>query len=204
MKIVPLRAGHVLDVAHLHCESIPGLLQRLGIRSARAFYEGCVKSPLAIGYVSQEEDVLSGFILGSVSSELLRKDMLRRNPVQTLWGTAAGIIRHPSLIRHLLSHFFRLGSWEREREEPEVIYFAIAGRFRGQGIGSELLKIFERVLRERGASAVQLSVDADNRRAIRFYERAKFQLIEEYQEFGVARRRYRLPLGSGNQGQDQP
>jgi ribosomal protein S18 acetylase RimI-like enzyme len=52
---------------------------------------------------------------------------------------------------------------------------------RGTGCAEELMRAFERALRERGVGAVGLSVNSDNARAIRFYRKAGWQVAQQRQ-----------------------
>jgi putative acetyltransferase len=79
---------------------------------------------------------------------------------------------------------------------PELTYLAVSPSRRGRGVGRQLVETFRDAIRDAGHSRFELSVDADNRDAARFYERLGFERVGEYDEFGTRHARYALALGT--------
>ncbi len=101
-----------------------------------------------------------------------------------------GVDAYPKyLVRYLIenSDFFLVACIDEEvigyicgeikLQRGHIITLAVDSRFRGRGIGSELLKRFLNFLKEKGAKSVYLEVSVRNRRAIRFYEKHGFKII---------------------------
>ena len=185
---------HVAEAARLHCAGLTGLLSRLGLPAARAFYSGCVMSGSAHALVALDGGALLGHVLGSVHPDRLSGDVLRANPFGVLAGVGYGAVRHPSVLPWLVKH--RRGPHEGsyDRAGAELTYLAVAPDSRGRGIGRDLVDAFTEAMREAGVSAYELSVDDDNRAAISLYERMAFEPVGRYREFGIMHRRYRLSL----------
>jgi ribosomal protein S18 acetylase RimI-like enzyme len=188
MIIQPLTPEHATDAAALHQATVPGLLTRLGPAATTAFYAGCARSAWTVGFAALDETRVVGFVLGSEKPDALRSDVLRRNPVGVAFATIIGGLRRPSALVGLGQSVFSRPSYDAG--SAELIYLAVAAEQRGRGIGEALVRRFGDALRERGVSRFELSVDANNADAVRFYERLGFTRIGSYREFGHSRLRY--------------
>lgn len=201
--IVPLAPAHVKDVARLHCATLTGLLSRLGPCAASAYYTGCARSAAAAGFVFLEAGEVKGFVLGSLGPGDLQREVVRHNPVGVFLGVCAGVLRRPSALRWLARSFRGPDAGSYDATAPELTYLAVGVPWRGTGAGRRLVEAFTSALREAGATACELSVDADNAEAVAFYERLGFRPVGRYREFGVLHLRYRLdllPPGAGAEG----
>lgn len=192
--IVRLGREHVAAVARLHRASLTGLLSDLGLTAIEAFYAGCARTSLALGLVYLEEDVVKGFVLGSVNPQRLRQEAMRKNWVGTLGGVILGILRRPSTLPSLLRSVGGSQASEYDRNAAELIYIAVSAESRESGIGAQLLKAFTEQMSAMGVAEYELSVDDGNRGAAAFYERRGFVLCGRYKEFGSMHRRYRLRI----------
>ena len=125
-----------------------------------------------------------------------------RNFGETLWGLFSGMLKRPSAILSLCRSF-TAGGRGRDDRSPELIYLAVEEASTEAGIGAQLVAAFNQALRDRGITAYELSVDADNSRGIRFYEKLGFRPLDEHWQFGILRRRFRLELeGTERQGRN--
>jgi len=140
-----------------------------------------------------EEGGLVGFVLGSANPQHLRREILTNSFFQTILGTCSVVVRKPSTFRLLLSSFF-LGNEGFDPRTAELIYLAVDGNQRSSGIGKQLVEHFSQKLSELSVTAYELSVDADNQKAINFYDRLGFVETSRYREFGIHYKRYRLEL----------
>ena len=170
------------------------MLSALGTTTARAYYEGSLASTSLVGFVYTENDIVRGFVFGADEPGRLRRDILRSNP----WGGSFGLVRsirkRPSLFVDLLRSFKGPPPGSFDTDTPELTYLAVDESARRAGVGTQLLTAFNRAMRERSVDAYELSVDADNDSAIRFYEGHGFSYVAEYREFGIIHGRYRLEL----------
>lgn len=190
----PLATSHLDAVVGLHARSLTGLLHSLGVRATRAYYRGLIRSDRGIGFVEIHEGRPAGFVVGSTSPHELRREILRRNPIETSVGTLLGFVRSPSSAVHYVRSAFASGDRGYDGRTAELTYLAVDETLRGAGIGRRLVEAFDRAIREAGGTAYELSVDADNVPAIRFYETLGFVRIGEYREFGIVHNRYRREL----------
>lgn len=197
MTIAPLRAEHVRSVAGLHVTQLTGLLRALGTPAARAFYGGCVESPLMIGFVALDGSAVRGFVCGSMKPRALKLEALARKPVPFTVGAALGIAMRPSALPFVWD-MLRGSAGTHDAGAPELTYLAVAPEARRGGMGRQLVDAFTAAIRTAGASAYELSVDEDNVAADAFYRRLGFQKVGTYREFGIDRRRYRLDVGAAS------
>jgi ribosomal protein S18 acetylase RimI-like enzyme len=188
-----LNSSHINAVTQLHLRSLTGLLRDLGPGATRAYYDGAERSSSAVGYVYMRENNLLGFVLGSANPSALRREILSNNLFQTLLGTCVGVMRKPSTLRSLVSSFLP-GSEDFDPHTAELIYLAVDGNQRSSGIGKQLVEHFSQKLSELGATAYELSVDAENPNAIKFYRKLGFTELSRYREFGIDHIRYRMEL----------
>jgi len=77
---------------------------------------------------------------------------------------------------------------------PELIYLAVDGSQRSRGTGKDLVNAFSDAMRGAGYPRYELSVDASNTEAQRFYERLGFKRVGTYNEFDRAQIRYEQRL----------
>ena len=197
MSIEPLTQRDVADVAALHGETLTGLLTRLGPRATRAYYAACATSRFATGFVARNGGDLDGFVLGSANPTELRRDVIARDPMRILVGIVVGVLRRPGNLRWLVKSTRGPDSGHYNATAPELIYLAVSPSRRGRGVGRQLVEKFRDTMRAPGGgpSRFELSVDADNRDAARFYERLGFERVAEYDEFGTRHIRYALAPG---------
>ena len=191
--VVPFRKEHVERVAHLHCRALPGLLTALGPAAAAAFYEGYLSSPRCVAFVDEHEGTVRGFALGSPDPEEMRRDGLRARAPVILCAILASALRRPSVLRHLAHGWVRFATAASTPGRPADVHRGWDDA-RGAGIGSALLRAFQGALRRQGVTRYELSVEANSREAVAFYEARGLRELSTYRQFGTAYRRYALEL----------
>jgi ribosomal protein S18 acetylase RimI-like enzyme len=187
--LTPLGRQHVTAVAALHQHALGGLLTRLGRDAIASLYLGYLASPRCTAFVAEADGVVRGFVLGSAEPEAMRRDALRSNLPGIARGVACGVLRQPGLARHVLGGFGGLpGSFDPRT--PELTYIAVGDDARGAGVGSELLRTFDASLRRCGITHYELSVEASNHAALKFYEARGFRRTSSYLQFDTTYHRY--------------
>lgn len=189
-----LQNKHVGGVVNLHSQCLTGLLQALGPGAIRAFYDGALNSSNAIGYVNLNDGVVNGFVFGSRHPDELKREIAASNFWNTLRGTCIGLIRRPSLARLLLFSFRRHDPEAYDPGVAELTYLAVDAKARTDGIGKRLVEQFSQALVGSEIDAYELSVDADNFPAIRFYQKLGFEEIARYSEYDIKHVRLRMEI----------
>ena len=85
-----------------------------------------------------------------------------------------------------------LGVKESERDEYYISHIAVLPEYQGQGIGTQLLAHTENKARERGFRRIALVVGVDNERAMAFYKRRGYKMVERI-DVRASMRRIGLP-----------
>lgn len=185
------RPEHAAQVAALHCSALPGLLSALGPWTATVFYRGALTSPRCLAFVDEHQGAVRGFVFGSSEPEELRRDILRARPLRILLGSAASVLRKPSVLR-LFASGVTGGSFDPRA--PELTYLAVREEARGAGVGRALLAAFAEDLRARGVARYELSVEGDNRAAVDFYQAQGLRETGTYRQFDKLYRRLALEM----------
>jgi ribosomal-protein-alanine N-acetyltransferase len=147
-----------------------------------------------VAFIDEHEGVARGFILGSPDPEGMRRDALRTNGRSILRTVVASVLRRPGVLRMLVGGAVGLRAGGFDARAPELTCIAVRADARGTGVGSALLAVFHSALRRRGVLRYELSVEADNREAVAFYEARHLEQIGTYRQFGMSYRRYARAL----------
>ncbi|MGI9202519.1 MAG: GNAT family N-acetyltransferase [Woeseiaceae bacterium] len=101
-------------------------------------------------------------------------DAINQDPNQLLVVTEVGQILAGCLQLTLIPGLSRLGMWRGQIESVRI-----AARFRGQGLGSEMVEWAIAECHRRGCGLVQLTTDKDRKDALRFYTALGFTASHE-------------------------
>lgn len=174
--------GELVHVAAVHLEAFPSsVLTKLGDDAVRRYYDWQLSGPhdcVALG--GWTGDQLAGFVFGGTFDAALF-GFLRRDRM-FLMGR---LLQRPRLlVDPELRPSIRTGlqSMVRRRarsvgpvvERPSsfgILSIAVRPSAQGSGVAQQLLAETEQAARARGFEHMNLTVDPENGRAIRFYER---------------------------------
>ena len=125
----------------------------------------------------------------------MRRDGLRARAPVILCAILASALRRPSVLRHLADGWVRLrnGSFDPGGARADVH----RGVGRCAGRRNLVAPSFEHsrgALRRQGVTRYELSVEANSREAVAFYEARGLRQLSTYRQFGTAYRRYALEL----------
>lgn len=184
------------NVAHCHCAAFPGSLSAaLGRRYVANMLSWYLSSDKTfIFHISGKDGEIAGYCGGMVSDGSLgtgsASGMAQYSFKAAIWAFATHpwVLWHPELRakwpllwKNLLMKLglrpkvhFNAEEKKARAQAPQagLVVIGVDPQYQGQGLGSVLLKEFERVAMEvYGIGHLQLSVLADNQQAIRAYER---------------------------------
>ena len=189
-----LRLADVASVVDVHMDAFPtsgltGLGRHVVQRYYRWQFSGPHPHPVALG--AWHDGELVGFVIGGARREAVT-GFVRTSPGVLLLGAG----RHPGFVRRVAASKVRTVAQtirsNRRRdhtterpgsgapgssEQPApgrsfgILSIAVAPKHQGTGIAGELLAAAEADAREAGFTAMNLTVDVDNARAVRFYEK---------------------------------
>lgn len=200
MQIVSLTPAHAADAARLHILGQPGtFLTRLGAPVLAVLYRTLPCSAVGFGFtaLSTEETVL-GFVAVTTSTNRLFLEMLTRRLPQFVLPLLARFVRHPSLVLHSVGTL-RYPLLVRENEDSsadgaELLAIMVRPDVRSRGIGAALLNAVLDDCRRHHLAHLDVTVDAANEDARRFYTRHGFVLCKRFRLYGRAMCLYRLTL----------
>ena len=203
VRVVLLETEHASAAAAIHAEGQPGtFLTGLGRAFLRALYAEMAASPHCLGYVATlpraagDAEEVVGVTVGTVDSGAVFKDLLLRRGLRLAIPILSSLVRQPRLIPKVFQTFFYTGQTGRARTpgEAELLFIGTRGSYRGKGVGRALFRMLAEALRQRGVTAMGLSVDDANPVAKRFYERNGMRPIHTFTLYGRLMHWYSLPL----------
>lgn len=175
-------------VVEIHMDAFKGFTNaRVGRRYVRAFLRWFHETDgaIALAAVDRDETPL-GYVVGIAADDwyLLTRHLMPSG--------IAGIASRPWLLLDARVRS-RVAAWVPSIRRPakprsglphgadptmDLVAIAVSSRAEGMGIGSRLLKEFDREALELGIRVVRLSVHADNVAARRLYERCGWRAVE--------------------------
>jgi len=202
MPIIPLAPDHAADAAALHIASQPGtFLTSLGPGVLTALYRALPATRAGFGFAAVEHDAppapLTGFISAATGVGRLFVEIGTTRLGLLLPPLLAQLARHPGLlVRSAQTALYPLlVAGKTGPQAAELLSIMVAPDRRNQGIGAELLAALVDACRARGLPLLDVTVDATNPGAQRFYARHGFTHHRTFTLYGRPMHHYRLSLG---------
>ncbi len=199
INIRPLNQSDLPAVALLHVAAFPNsALTKLGVEAVRRYYEWQLIGPHDVDALGAfHNDRLVGFCFAGIfrgaMSGFLQKNWLFLTGCVLIrpWLILNPIFRERTtlairILRRLLRQLIRrrpkaLNQSSFHSSKPSKSYgilsIAVDPAYQGSGIGRMLMECSEAIARERGFSEMDLTVDPQNEKAIRFYERLGWEKV---------------------------
>ncbi|MCX6044897.1 MAG: GNAT family N-acetyltransferase [Chloroflexi bacterium] len=211
MMIVKLARAHAAAAARLHIAGQPGtFLTSLGPDVLTVLYRVLPESATGFGYVAladhpiqsptdsshsspitHHSSLVTGFVSATSNVGRLFAEMGTRRIHQFLPPLCARFVRQPTLIfrslQTLLYPFLAAQDQGKGSDAAaELLSIMVAPEARAQGLGAQLLQalLVECALRQ--IRWLDVTVDANNAGARRFYERHQFRLTHQFNLYGRA------------------
>jgi ribosomal protein S18 acetylase RimI-like enzyme len=184
---VPVRPAEERDlpfIAALHKSQFSRyFLGQYSHRAIGEYYRSFLgKSIFLVHETTSKQD---GFLLGGYRNDLLNcmTAFLRRNWLLCLWDT---LLRPPlwldapkRALNSIVSHYFHRNCHvESETPVLRMISYAVIEEVKGKGVAVALLNAFEQEIQDY-AWHYGLTVEKDNSRAIRFYQKVGFEIQQD-------------------------
>jgi len=137
--------------------------------------------------IDEKTGQVIGYILSSIDSKKQEKQFRKKMiPKIALRAFLYTLWRHPRSFR-VLWHFKKI--WGNEPKIPNIetllapypahIHIDILPEYHRQGIGTQLLEIFEKHLKDHNIKGFHLGTSEQNTKAIQFYQKLNFSVIYE-------------------------
>ena len=191
-----MQAGDVASAASLHCRVFPDyFLTHMGEGFLQRFYREFVGRPGNYGFVAIRQDRPIGAVIGTTNVGAFYSQFYSHNLVAVTGTFLKRLGQDPYIrrnclakmghIRHALAAAGRRLLGQTPAAAPatapawgSLLSIGVDPDFAGQGIAEELVdRLCERLWQD-GVDAVELTVRADNRRAIAFYVKTGWQRVE--------------------------
>lgn len=182
-RLEPLTRDQVGACARLHLAAFPEFfLSQLGERFLREFYNAFVDGPDAVTAVclDQTGGVL-GVVVGTLRPAGFFSRLLWRRWYAFAWAAAALALRHPRHVPRLLRALAYRGQVPIETSGALLSSICVAPHAQGLGVGTQLLRAFERRVDAEGVPAYLVTDRVDNEDGNRFYRRNGWRLEGSYE-----------------------
>ncbi len=200
--LAALAAAHAPDAARLHIAGQPGtFLTSLGPDVLAALYRALPATQAGFGFAAlippgavygarAEGETLAGFVSAATGVGALFAEVGTRQMGTLLSPLLRCYVRHPALLlRSVQTALYPLlVRGEKHAPSAELLSIMVEPALRGQGIGAALLAALVDACRERGLAQLEVTVDAANSGAQRFYARHGFVPQREFTLYGRAMR----------------
>ena len=205
MFLTRLTPEHARDAARLHIQGQPGtFLTSLGPDVLTVLYRALPQAKVGFGFAAVDQadgsdavGSVRGFVSATTSTGGLFLDLGLRRLREFAPPLLACFVRHPSLaVRSLQTLAYPLLVREEKGLPPaaELLSIMVEPADRGRGIGALLLQVLLQECRNRHIKLLDVTVDASNPGARRFYERHGFTLMRQFTLYGRAMCLYRRPV----------
>jgi len=216
MTIVELAPSHAEAAAQLHIAGQPGtFLTSLGPEVLTVLYQALSQSPVGFGYVApaptaaidtdiakiknQKSKIPLGFVSATTSVGRLFVEMGTRRITQFLPPLVTRFVQQPSLLlRSVQTVLYPFLGHEQQPASSgpgaELLSIMVAPTARSQGIGAQLMQALLAECAKRQLQWLDVTVDANNAGARRFYERHGFGLAKTFTLYGRVMCGYQLRL----------
>lgn len=190
------------DIVAIHKKAFPEyFLTNLGDVVLRRYYEAYLQHSDALNVVASLDGKVCAFISGIYRQTNVLQTFYKSNLACVFFTVLYKLLTlNPVIIKGLsirLGHvtlaikarFSGAASLasekplsdgaQSERQIGRLVSIAALPEVQGRKISSKMLRFFEEQLKERGTNEVRLCVNADNGRAIQFYRKSGWTMIED-------------------------
>ena len=199
MQIIPLAPNHAPDAARLHIAGQPGtFLTALGPGVLTAIYRTLPRTRAGFGFAAVDDaGALLGFISATTGVGKLFAEIGTTGLGDLLPPLVGQLARHPALIwrsMQTVAYPLLVGGGESGPPPAELLSIMVEPNQRGQGTGAQLVVALIGACRERAILLLDVTVDAGNEGAQRFYRRHGFVHHHDFTLYGRRMAQYRLAL----------
>ncbi|HHY53882.1 MAG TPA: GNAT family N-acetyltransferase [Chloroflexi bacterium] len=205
LTLVRLAPEHAADAARLHILGQPGaFLTSLGADVLTVLYRTLPQSPVGFGFAAIDParpQQLRGFVSATTSVGALFAEMgTRRLPaflpplLRRFVGRPALAVRATQTVIYPFLHPTPQGT----TPPAELLSIMVEPALRSVGVGALLVMALFTECQQRGVDALDVTVDAANVGAQRFYVRHGFTYTDAFTLYGRAMYRYRAKIAAGS------
>ncbi len=203
-----LTPTHAAAATRLHIAGQPGtFLSSLGPAVLAVFYRALPQSPVGFGFVARDDrhtavapetEAVIGFVAATTSTGRLFLELGTRQLPGFMPPLLKRFAHQPSLIgkavQTVLYPLLHRGDGRADGKVAELLAIMVEPAWRSQGVGARLVTGLIDECVERDLDAIDVTVDAQNEGARRFYAKHGFSEQGRFTLYGRAMCIYRLPI----------
>ncbi len=164
METVPFAKTHAQQAAEIHIEGQPGtFLTRLGPEVLTRLYECMAESPLVIGEVVMDGDVVAAIAIASQNTNQMFSNIKRRYWHRLLWPMVKQMACHPSILGAIWQNMRYPSAVAAPEGEAEILFLGLRRPYMRHGIAPRLGPHVLNAWYERGCKTATAVVDRRNR-----------------------------------------
>lgn len=208
IRIASMRPDQARVVARLHAEGITqGFLSSLPAGVRESLYRGIARAPRSGVWVAVDDGGrVLGFLAGTADISRCYRSALARRGLEMVWYLAPLLVRRSTWVRAFESVTYPLrgrSTGARGQEDSvdqgavtgELLSIAVHPDARGSGAALRLVEAFEDALQGWGyRGAYRVVTMRSDPRSNRFYQKAGFARVRDFEHHGVAMAMYHKEL----------
>jgi len=171
------------QMAFIHSQAFQGFfLTSLGIRFLSTYYKAVLQynTTIAVCAVDENENIL-GFASGTTDSLNYNRGLFLKNTFSFFFAAVRAAIRNPAVFYRLAKNLDKSPKKDDDRNYAELLSIALLPKFKGSGIGKNLLEHFEKEVLKRGGKKLTLTTDYyNNDRAVSFYKKCGYEVFYDF------------------------
>lgn len=183
MKYRIVKSTECESLAKIHLEAFGDFfLTSLGYSFLRTYYQACLESKDVINVCAvNEQDEIIGFSIGNILSQGFHKRLLLKNFHKFFIQGIFILFSRPKALFRLANNLEKNNFTDDNGRYAELLSIGVLPTYNGQGIGKELIKIFERAAINRGCSQIALTTDFyENSKVLEFYKSTGYKVFYEF------------------------
>lgn len=175
--IVNLQKKDIPDVVNIHKKNLPSLINFYSDSFITKFYEHHLdKSDQTILVGFRQNSELCGFVFGTLDIEDMFGSFISNNKLYFIKQTLLALMKHPKYLLYIIQSFFSK-AFQQGDSKIQLVYIAVDKKYKGSGIGKNLLEGFENEL-IKYKKYYELEVEQNNP-AFEFYKKKGFKTVRE-------------------------
>lgn len=183
MNIRKAISKDIKGIVDVHCSAFKGFfLTELGSNFLQLYYSSYFREPSAVLLVAEKEGEVIGFssatsLSAGFNTRLVKKGFLR----YALRGCMIAISKPKALVNLAKNWSHRDPSVVDNGDYAELMSIAVSPNAQGGGVGKQLIKKTEEVVKDHCASRFSLTTDYyNNESTIAFYKRCGYEVMYEF------------------------
>ena len=183
MKFRTVEISESKELATIHLETFKGFfLTLLGLKFLNTYYKACIKSNESIVICATDEyENIIGFSVGCTHSKGYHKRLIKQNIVPFMVQAIIILFSNPAAIIRLGKNLGKNSDKKDNGNYAELLSIGVLPTHNGQGIGKELIKMFEAEAVDNGCTEIALTTDFyDNDRVLKFYKNTGYEILYKF------------------------